>query len=37
VPIHHAGCELVEFSPTEILAQTIPVVVGNLRAHGVAV
>jgi hypothetical protein len=37
VPVHHAGTELVEFSPTEVLAETIPVVVGNLRAQGVEV
>ena len=31
-PIHHAGAELVEFSPTDVLQQTIPVVMENL-AH----
>jgi len=36
-PVHHAGAEIVEFSPTEILGQTIPVVLGNLRAAGVEV
>ena len=35
-PIHYAGTELIEFSPTDILAQTMPVVMGNLRAAGVA-
>jgi Cupin domain len=36
-PIHHAGAEIVEFSPTDVLRQTIPVVMNNLRAHGAAV
>jgi hypothetical protein len=36
-PVHYAGAEIVEFSPTEILAQTIPVVLSNLEASGVAV
>ncbi len=31
-PVHHAGAEIVEFSPTEILGETIPVVLGNLHA-----
>jgi len=34
-PVHHAGAEIVEFSPTEILAETIPVVMKNLHAAGV--
>ena len=34
-PIHFAGAEIVEFSPTEALAETIPVVLANLRAAGV--
>ena len=34
-PIHYAGAELVEFSPTEILGETIPVVMRNLEAAGV--
>ena len=29
-PVDYAGAELVEFSPTEILAETIPVVMRNL-------
>jgi hypothetical protein len=33
-PIHHAGAALVEFSPTDVLAQTIPVVMENVRAAG---
>jgi hypothetical protein len=33
-PVHYAGAELVEFSPTEILAETIPVVLKNLDAAG---
>ena len=36
-PIHYAGAELVEFSPTDVLAQTISVVMGNLHAAGFAV
>ena len=32
-PVHHAGAEIVEFSPTDALAQTIPVVLGNLNAR----
>jgi hypothetical protein len=34
-PVHHAGAQLVEFSPTEVLAETIPVVMRNLAAAGV--
>lgn len=36
-PVHHAGTEIVEFSPTEILNETIPVVLRNLDANGIAV
>ena len=36
-PVYHAGTEIVEFSPTEILSETIPVVLGNLEAGGIAV
>jgi hypothetical protein len=36
-PIHHAGAEIVEFSPTDRLGETIPVVLENLQAAGVAV
>ena len=32
-PVHYAGAEIVEFSPTDALAQTIPVVLGNLNAR----
>jgi hypothetical protein len=32
VPVHHAGAEIVEFSPTEILGETIPVVLRNLES-----
>jgi hypothetical protein len=32
-PLHYAGAEIVEFSPTDALAQTIPVVLENLRAR----
>jgi hypothetical protein len=31
-PVHYAGTELVEFSPTAVLAETIPVVMANLAA-----
>ena len=34
-PIHFAGAEIVEFSPTDALAETIPVVLANLQASGV--
>ena len=30
-PVHFAGAELVEFSPTDALAETIPVVLENLQ------
>ena len=36
-PIHHAGSEIVEFSPTDELMSTIAVVVDNLTAAGAAV
>lgn len=36
-PIHYAGAEIVEFSPTEILNETIPVVLKNIEATGVGV
>ena len=36
-PVHFAGAEIVEFSPTDVLGQTIPVVLGNLRATGATV
>jgi hypothetical protein len=35
-PIHHAGAEIVEFSPTKVLGETIPVVMENLRAASAA-
>ena len=35
-PIHYAGAEIVEFSPTEILGETIPVVLQNLERAGAA-
>jgi quercetin dioxygenase-like cupin family protein len=35
--IHHAGGEIVEFSPTEVLHETISVVLGNLKATGTPV
>ena len=35
-PVHHAGAEIVEFSPTDVLGETMGVVMGNLRAAGVA-
>ena len=36
-PVHHAGAEIVEFSPTDVLGETMGVVMENLRAAGVAV
>lgn len=33
-PVHYAGAEIVEFSPTEGLRETIRVVMGNLEAAG---
>ena len=33
-PVHYAGAEIVEFSPTEPLKETIAVVMGNLRPAG---
>ena len=35
-PVLHAGSEIVEFSPTEILNETIPVVLRNLDVNGIA-
>ena len=35
-PIHYAGEEIVEFTPTEILAVTIPVVMKNLQVDAIA-
>jgi len=34
-PIHFAGAEIVEFSPTDALGETIGIVLQNLRAVGV--
>lgn len=34
-PVHYAGAEIVEFSPTDVLGQTIPVVMANLQRGGV--
>jgi hypothetical protein len=36
-PVHYAGAEIVEFSPTEVLGETIPVVMSNLQAAGAEV
>jgi hypothetical protein len=33
-PVHYAGAEIVEFSPTEGLGETIGVVMQNLQAAG---
>jgi hypothetical protein len=35
-PVHYAGAEIVEFSPTEILRQTISAVMKNLQEPGIA-
>lgn len=34
-PVHHAGTEIVEFSPTDALGETMGAVMENLRAAGV--
>ena len=36
-PVYYAGTEIVEFSPAAILNETIPVVLRNLDAYGIAV
>ena len=36
-PVHHAGAEIVEFSPTDVLGETLGVVMENLRVAGVAI
>jgi hypothetical protein len=36
-PVHYAGTEIVEFSPTDITNETIPVVLRNLDSNGIAV
>ena len=36
-PVHYAGAEIVEFSPTEVLGETIPVVMRNLESARAAV
>ena len=36
VPLHHAGTEIMEFSPTDVLQQTIQVVRSNLQRGGAA-
>jgi hypothetical protein len=33
-PVHHAGAEIVEFSPTDMLETTVAVVTENARAAG---
>ena len=35
-PVLHAGCELVEFSPTEELGKTMEVIMKNMQAAGTA-
>jgi hypothetical protein len=34
VPVHHAGAEIVEFSPTDVLEKTMKVVMSNLQRAG---
>lgn len=34
LPVHHAGAEIVEFSPTDVLKKTIKVVMANLQGVG---
>ena len=36
-PVHHAGAELVEFSPTGLLGETLGVVRENLHTAGIQV
>jgi hypothetical protein len=31
-PVHYAGAQIVEFSPTDVPARTITVVMANMRA-----
>jgi hypothetical protein len=35
VPVHYAGAEIVEFSPTDVLEKTIKVVLANLQPTSV--
>ena len=34
IPVHYAGTEIVEFSPTDVLEKTIEVVMSNLQRVG---
>jgi cupin domain len=34
-PVHHEGAEIVEFSPTDVLGETMGVVMQNVRAAGI--
>ena len=34
IPVHYAGTEIVEFSPTDVLQKTIKVVMSNLQRVG---
>jgi hypothetical protein len=34
LPVHYAGAEIVEFSPTDVLERTIQVVMANLQRAG---
>ena len=34
IPVHYAGTEIVEFSPTDVLEETIKVVMSNLQRVG---
>ena len=36
IPVHYAGAEIVEFSPTDVLEKTIKVVMSNLQPVGAA-
>ena len=35
IPVHYAGAEIVEFSPTDVLEKTMKVVMSNLQSTGV--
>jgi mannose-6-phosphate isomerase-like protein (cupin superfamily) len=36
VPMHYSGTEIVEFSPTDVLQETVKVVMSNLQRGGAA-
>ena len=36
IPVHHAGAEIIEFSPTDVLGETVAVVLENAGARAEA-